>query len=160
LAPVALPIHRQYSFQLPPTPVVRVPELLAEKLARYTHASLVRDLYDLFWFCGRIFDEPLVRKLAVMKIWWDITQEGLGARPFDPEYLLRERNGRDFQRQEIGLLAGPVDIPRWQSTFCQRFGFMRELDNEEQSLAHGLIRERRLFDEIFARIQGVDARVV
>lgn len=51
LAPVTLPIHKQYSFQLPPTPVIRVPELLAEKLARYTRASLARDLYDLFWFC-------------------------------------------------------------------------------------------------------------
>lgn len=156
---VTLPIHKQYSFQLPPTPVVRVPELLAEKIARYTHASLARDLYDLFWFSTRIFDESLVRKLAVMKIWWDVTQEGLGTRPFDPEHLLRERDDRNLQRQEIGLLTRPVEIARWQRAFRQRFAFMRTLDEEERSLAQGTLREKRLFDEILARIRGMDAAV-
>lgn len=105
----------------------------------------------------RIFDESLVRKLAVMKLWWDITQEGLGARPIDPEYLLRERNGRDFQRQEIGLLTRPVDIARWQRAFRERFAFIRELDKEERTLARGVARERSLFDEVLARIQAADA---
>jgi predicted nucleotidyltransferase component of viral defense system len=50
LAPVVLPIHRQYDFALPELPVVRVEEAIAEKLARFRRVSLARDLYDLQWF--------------------------------------------------------------------------------------------------------------
>ena len=44
---VRLPIHDRYDFTMPPTPVVRVEEAVAEKLARYRRVSLARDLYDL-----------------------------------------------------------------------------------------------------------------
>jgi Nucleotidyl transferase AbiEii toxin, Type IV TA system len=41
---VRLPIHDGYDFDLPPTPVVRVEEAIAEKLARYRRVPLARDL--------------------------------------------------------------------------------------------------------------------
>jgi predicted nucleotidyltransferase component of viral defense system len=45
-----MPVHARYGFTLPATPVIRVEELLAEKLARYRRDSLARDVYDLAWF--------------------------------------------------------------------------------------------------------------
>jgi predicted nucleotidyltransferase component of viral defense system len=50
LEPIRLPIHDRYDITLPPTPVVRVEEAVAEKLARYRRVSLARDLYDVQWF--------------------------------------------------------------------------------------------------------------
>ena len=43
LSPIAMPIHDRYAFSVPPTPVVRVEEAIAEKLARYRRVSLARD---------------------------------------------------------------------------------------------------------------------
>lgn len=63
LSPIAMPIHDRYAFSVPPTPVVRVEEAIAEKLARYRRVSLARDLYDLQWFGSTgAFDRPLVRR--------------------------------------------------------------------------------------------------
>jgi uncharacterized protein len=39
----------------------------AEKLARYRRVALARDLYDLNHFALRTIDEPLVRRLWVLK---------------------------------------------------------------------------------------------
>lgn len=60
LEPERLPIHDRYDFALPPTPVVRIEEAVAEKLARYRRVSLARDLYDLQWFAsaGAAFRQP------------------------------------------------------------------------------------------------------
>lgn len=66
LAAVPLPIHGQYSFEIPPVPVMRAEEAISEKLARYRRASLARDLYDLAWFSQHgPFNEDLVRRLTV-----------------------------------------------------------------------------------------------
>lgn len=85
LTVVRLPIHDRYDFTLPPTPVVRVEEAIAEKLARYRRVSLARDLYDLQWFAtGCVFDEPLTRRLWVLKVYRDIVVDGRGTKPTDP----------------------------------------------------------------------------
>jgi len=69
LQPLALPIHARYDFKLPAVPTARVEEVVAEKLARYHRASLARDLYDLAWLASRAFDESLVRRTVVLKVW-------------------------------------------------------------------------------------------
>lgn len=89
--PVPLPIHRAYDFTLAETPVIAIEELLSEKLARYRRDSLARDLYDLAWFSDRPFDEALVRRLTVLKVWRDINKTGLGRAPFSPDDILRAR---------------------------------------------------------------------
>ncbi|WP_239657325.1 nucleotidyl transferase AbiEii/AbiGii toxin family protein [Mycobacterium riyadhense] len=67
LDPVRLPIHDRYDFVLPTTPVVRVEEAVAEKLARYRRVSLSRDLYDLQWFAtSGALDEALIRRPWVL----------------------------------------------------------------------------------------------
>lgn len=89
LGPTALPIHTRYSFALPPIPVMRLEEVASEKLARYRRASLARDLYDLAWIAQRVFDERLVGRLTVLKVWHDVVDDGLGEHTFHPEDVLR-----------------------------------------------------------------------
>lgn len=155
LSPITLPIHRRYNFALPAIPVIRVEELIAEKLARFNRANLARDLYDLFWFSDKAFDEPLVRRLTALKLWHDIAVERLSDPPFDPEHLLRERRREVYHQEAIGMLTVPVDIPTWERRARARFAFLRTLDAQEQLLAGGLLRERPLFDQLVATVSAV-----
>ena len=76
--PIALPVHKAYEFELPPMPVPAVEEAIAEKLAAWRRRRKQRDLYDLHWFASTMFDEALVRRLTVLKIWHDVVVDGLG----------------------------------------------------------------------------------
>jgi predicted nucleotidyltransferase component of viral defense system len=129
--PIALPIHQRYDFAVSPIPVARVEEIVAEKLARFRRASLARDLYDLAWFANRPFDEAVVRRLTVLKVWCDVVDDGLGSRPFDPQDVVRPRREAEFQPEEIGYLTTPVDIPDWVDAVRRRFGFLGDLDDFE-----------------------------
>ena len=133
--PIALPIHQRYEFAVPAVPAARVEEIIAEKLARYRRASLARDLYDLAWFASRPFDEALVRRLTVLKVWVDVVDDGLGDALFDPQQVLRERAKGEFQPEAIGYLTTPVDIERWVAAVATRFAFLRDLDDFEQRVA-------------------------
>ena len=134
IEPVAMPIHRAYAIPLRATAVIRTEELLAEKLARYRRDSLARDLYDLAWFSARTFDEALVRRLTVLKIWRDINVTGLGKAPFDPEEILRPRARKEFQEEAIGFLTSPVDIEGWIESVRRRYAFLRAVDDVERGL--------------------------
>lgn len=133
--PIALPIHQRYDFAMPAIPAAQVEEIIAEKLARYRRASLARDLYDLAWFASRPFDEALVRRLTVLKVWHDVVGEGLGDAPFTAEQVLRQRTEREFQPEALGYLTTPVDIPRWVTAVAARFAFLRDLDDFERRVA-------------------------
>jgi predicted nucleotidyltransferase component of viral defense system len=135
LAPLPLPIHSRYGFALPTVPTARVEEVIGEKLARFRRASLARDLYDLAWLSSRPFDELLVRRITVLKVWCDVVDDGLGTRPFDPEDILRIREHGEFQPEAIGYLTTPVDVPAWVALVRTRFAFMRGLDGFESRVA-------------------------
>ena len=130
-----LPIHARYDFSLPEIPTAAIEEMIADKLARFRRHSLARDLYDLAWFAERPFDEVLVRRLLVLKVWVDVVDESLGERPFDPQDVLKERNSGDFEPEAIGYLTTPVDIPGWIAKVRDRFAFLRDLDDTEQQIA-------------------------
>jgi uncharacterized protein len=110
LAFIPLPIHKQYSFALPALPVVAEAEGCAEKLARYRRVALGRDLYDLHQFANRTIDEPLVRRLWILKVWGDVVDDGRGTKPADPDEVPHHRRARDYQPDSIGVLTRPVDI--------------------------------------------------
>lgn len=135
LDPLPLPIHARYDFALPSVPTSMIEELIAEKLARYRRGSLARDLYDLAWLAGRSFDEALVRRITVLKVWCDVVDDGLGSRPFDPDEILRARRESEFQPEAIGYLTTPVDVPGWVRAVVGRFAFMQDLDDSEQRVA-------------------------
>ena len=128
LEPVPQPIHTRYGFELPALPVVRAEEAIAEKLARYRRVSLARDLYDLAWFADAgALDEPLVRRLWVLKTYRDVIVDGRGGRPLDPEEILAPRTAADFDREDIGYLTRPVDVPKWIKKVQSRYVFLRDL---------------------------------
>jgi len=134
--PVRLPIHDRYDFTVPPTPVVRVEEAVAEKLARYRRVSLARDLYDLQWFANSgPLDESLIRRLWTLKVYRDVVIDGRGAKPVDPQEVLRPRNEAEFRREDIGYLTRPVRLKEWIATVRSRYDFLALLDGDEQRWA-------------------------
>jgi predicted nucleotidyltransferase component of viral defense system len=136
LDPVRLPIHDRYDFVLPTTPVVRVEEAVAEKLARYRRVSLARDLYDLQWFAtSGALDESLVRRLWVLKVYRDVVVDTRGSKPVDPQEILRPRDESEFRREDIGYLTKPVRLKDWIAIIRSRYAFLAHLDAAEQRWA-------------------------
>lgn len=129
------PIHSAYEVTLPRIRTIAVEEAIAEKLARYRRTSLARDLYDLAWLARLPFDEILVRKVTVLKVWTDVTEDGLGESPFEPDEIVFRRTEKDFAREDIGILTKPVNINGWIDTVASRYKFMCELDGFERQVA-------------------------
>lgn len=128
LHPIAMPIHDRYDFAVPPTPVVRVEEAIAEKLARYRRVSLARDLYDLHWFASTgAFDHDLVRRLWVLKTYRDVVVDGRGDKPIDPGEVLRARSASAFRPEDIGYLTQPVRIAEWIEVVNTRYSFIADV---------------------------------
>ncbi|MGH3275494.1 MAG: nucleotidyl transferase AbiEii/AbiGii toxin family protein [Streptosporangiaceae bacterium] len=146
LAFVPLPIHRVYLFDLPVLPVVAEAEACAEKLARYRRVPLGRDLYDLYQFARRPIDEPLVRRLWVLKVWGDVLDDGRGHGPLDSADVLTPHRPSDFAPDSIGALTRPVDIVAWEAQVRARFGFLTALDDDEHRWAECSERHRREVD--------------
>ncbi|MDP1876417.1 MAG: nucleotidyl transferase AbiEii/AbiGii toxin family protein [Actinomycetota bacterium] len=133
LRPIAMPIHDRYAFTVPPTPVVRVEEAIAEKLARYRRVSLARDLYDLQWFGSTgAFHHALVRRLWVLKTYRDVVVDGRGDKPIDPWEVLGARSASDFRPEDIGYLTQPVRIAEWIDVVSARYAFLADVDAEER----------------------------
>jgi hypothetical protein len=141
LAPISLPIHRQYDFNLPELPVVRAEEAIAEKLARFRRVSLARDLYDLQWFVTQgSLDKDLVRRLWVLKVYRDVNHDGRGDKPLSAEQVLRNRTADEFSREDIGYLTRPVAVREWIETVRERYGFLRQMSDDEQRWAQCNVR--------------------
>lgn len=153
LAFVPLPIHKRYDFVLPTVPVVAEAEACAEKLARYRRVSLGRDLYDLNHFAGQAMDEPLVRRLWVLKVWGDVVDDGRGDKPLDPAHMLRERRAQEFAPDSIGVLTRPVAIEAWEQRVRTRFGFLADLDSDEQRWAACSERDQREIERALADLR-------
>ena len=132
---VPLPIHKRYDVAMPSIPVMSLEEQIAEKLARYRRASLARDLYDLAWCAERPFDEPLVRRVWVLKCYFDLIDDGLGARPVTAADVLDTREESSFTSEQIGYLTKPVDVAGWVRAVRSRFGFLDEMQPDEVTWA-------------------------
>lgn len=137
LAPVQLPIHARYDFELPVLPVVRTEEAVAEKLARYRRVPLARDLYDLYWYAtAGAFDGALIRRLWVLKTYRDIVIDGRGTKPIDPLDVLDAWTADGFRPEDIGYLTKPVRLEEWLATVRTRYSFLADLDTDERRWAH------------------------
>lgn len=148
---VPMPVHDLYGGSLPQLHVVRLEENIAEKIARLNRATPARDAYDLVWIMtnrrrlGRGLDPNLIRRLAVMKAWVDMN--GLGAakhrwsqghdpKPFDVPLWLRARSAKDFDDENIGLLATPPPkLDELGRALSAEYQFLRELTPDEETLA-------------------------
>lgn len=166
---VPMPIHARYGGPLPKIKTVRLEENVAEKIARLNRTTPARDMYDLAWLCGNpalwnTLDKPLVRRLAVLKIWVDSNGLRCGnmswgpahARSrFDPERWLRPRSSDEFDIEDIGALAVPTPRPEDLSKQVRTgFAFLGDLDQDERKLSESDPRDRALAIGVLGDLPG------
>jgi uncharacterized protein len=133
--PVVLPVHAGYEFTLPAIPAPALEESLSEKLAAWRRRRKLRDLYDLNLFGRGSLNEPLIRRLLVLKVWHDVVDDGLGAKPFDPAEIVADIDPRRLPPEDIGLLTQPVDPVTWLARVRSRYAFVIPLDEVEKRVA-------------------------
>jgi predicted nucleotidyltransferase component of viral defense system len=145
------PLPQPYFSELPfppnEIPCLRVEEALAEKLRAIQQRATERDLYDAVRYGRKGFDAPLVRLLAVGKLWND-------REAFDPEKILGTlRTGRrdwpDLERL-IGR-ARRRDWNREAADAARRFEFLKELTDFERALMED-VRRHALRAELERRL--------
>lgn len=149
---IDLPVHKGYEFTYPKIPVPALEEALAEKLAAWRRRKKIRDLYDLYWFGQGTLDEPLVRKILVLKIWHDVVDDGLGSAPFDPEEVVADIDVTRLPPEDIGLLTQPVKPKAWFAAVRTRYQFVTALDDLERELARCNPGDRWQVDRIVAAL--------
>lgn len=94
---------------------------------------LARDLYDLYWYAnGGAFDDALVRKLWVLKVYRDIVVDGRGTKPIDPDEVLTAWQSTEFRPEDIGYLTKPVKLEEWLRAVRTRYGFLTSLTADER----------------------------
>lgn len=157
LAPIALPVHAGYEFAMPPIPTPALEESLAEKLAAWRRRRKIRDLYDLDLFGRRGLNEPLVRRLLVLKVWHDVVDDGLGTSPFDPAEVIAGIDLRRLPPEDIGMLTQPVEPEVWLARVRARYAFVTELDDEEKRVVACSARDRRAVSQLVQAVQATQA---
>lgn len=126
-------------------------EMIGEKIMACSRriGGSSKDVYDLFLWAQRPFDDRLVRRLAVLKAWTDQRRKPR----YDPKELLPRVVPASFRWTDISPL-----VPRKQEAdhqaICrrvrERFAFLADCSDDELALladqtAH---RERRLFEAL------------
>lgn len=134
-SPIELAVHAGYEFTPPSIPTPALEESLAEKLAAWRRRRKLRDLYDLDLFGRGALDEPLIRRLLVLKVWHDVVEDGLGSKPFDPEEIVEDIDIRSLPPEDIGLLTRPVEPQAWLAQVRTRYVFVTALDKVEQRIS-------------------------
>ena len=127
---------QSYFRYLPFNPVeitcLTLPEIIAEKIRACCQRSKARDIYDLSVFATRPLDQPLIRRLVVLKLW----QAG---NAFDPQALLAKFiDATAFDWDDLQQLVRRTHLiePAQITAACQKgFVFLAELDALEARLA-------------------------
>lgn len=166
---VPMPIHERYGGPLPKIKTIRLEENIAEKVARLNRTTTARDMYDLAWLYGNrqlwsALDKPLIRRLAVLKIWVDANGVSAGntswdpvhvGTPFDPQQWLRPRTDKELDVEDIGALAVPTPKPEKLSEAVRAgFGFLQQLDTDEERIAESSPKDRALALRMLAELPG------
>jgi predicted nucleotidyltransferase component of viral defense system len=128
--------EQSYFRQLPFPPAeitcLALPEIIAEKIRACYQRNKARDIYDLGVFATRPLDQPLVRRLVVLKLW----QAGDA---FDPDRLMRKfEDGRAFDWDDLNQLVRrtvAVDREKITADCIKGYRFLAELTEEERQLA-------------------------
>jgi predicted nucleotidyltransferase component of viral defense system len=142
--------EQSYFRQLPFAPAaitcLALPEIIAEKIRACYQRNKARDIYDLGTFATRPLDQPLIRRLVVLKLWQ-------ARDTFDPALLMRKfEDGIAFDWDDLGqLVRRTVIIDRQRITAdCVRgYRFLMDLTEEERQLANDPHqRERALWQTL------------
>jgi len=137
LAPAQRPQLEQSYFDLLPFDPAEIgclafPEILAEKIRACYQRNKARDIYDLGVFATKPLDQPLIRRLVVLKLWQ-------ARDTFDPARLMEKfEHGEAFDWDDLrDLVRRDVRIDRERiCADCVRgFRFLSDLTPEERTLA-------------------------
>ncbi len=154
--PIVLPVHAGYEFTLPAIPAPALEESLSEKLAAWRRRRKLRYLYDLNVFGRGSLDEPLIRRLLVLKVWHDVVDDALGTRPFDPIEIVADIDARRLPPEDIGLLTQPVDPVAWLAQVRARYGFLTQLDETEHRVARCNPGDRHEVSDLVAALRQTE----
>ena len=142
--------EQSYFRQLPFVPAgitcLALPEIIAEKIRACYQRNKARDIYDLGTFATRPLDQPLIRRLVVLKLWQ-------ARDTFDPALLMRKfQDGRAFDWDDLGQLVRRtlvVDREKITADCIRGYRFLVELTEEERQLANDPHqRERALWQTL------------
>ena len=119
----------------PPADIVclALPEMLAEKIRACYQRNKARDIYDLGMFATRPLNQPLIRRLVVLKLWQ-------ARDSFDPARLMQKfQDGREFDWDDLAQLVRRtvvIDRERITADCVRGFGFLAELTEQERIVAN------------------------
>jgi len=127
-----------------------LPEIIAEKIRACYQRNKARDIYDLGTFATKPLDQPLIRRLVVLKLWQ-------ARDTFDPARLLKKfEDGRAFDWDDLGQLVRrtlAVDRERITANCVRGYRFLLDLTEEERQLANDPHqRERALWQRLRAEV--------
>lgn len=129
-----------------------LPEIIAEKIRACYQRNKARDIYDLGMFANRPLNQPLIRRLVVLKLWQ-------ARDAFDQARLMAKfADGADFDWDDLGQLVRrtqAVDRQRITADCVRGFGFLADLTPDEQLLANDPYqREYALWERLRADLPG------
>jgi hypothetical protein len=138
-------------------------EMIGEKIMACNRRGISgtsKDVYDLYLWAQRPFDDQLARRLAVLKAWTDQRTK----RPYEPQQFLNAILPKNFRWTDISRLVPRqhgADHQAICSTVRTRLGFLADCDEEELVLiadptSH---RERRLFKALKTQAEQWGATV-
>jgi predicted nucleotidyltransferase component of viral defense system len=127
-----------------------LPEIIAEKIRACYQRNKARDIYDLGMFATKPLDQPLIRRLVVLKLWQ-------ARDTFDPERLMKKfEEGRAFDWDDLGQLVrrtAAVNREKITADCVKGYRFLLDLAEEERLLANdGYQRERALCQKLRAEV--------
>lgn len=129
-----------------------LPEIIAEKIRACYQRNKARDIYDLGTFALRPLDQPLVRRLVVLKLWQ-------ARDTFDPELLMRKfQDGRAFDWDDLNQLVRrslAIDRQKITADCIRGYRFLLDLSEQERQLASDPHqRERALWQALRTEVGG------
>lgn len=110
-----------------------LPEIIAEKIRACYQRNRARDIYDLGVYATRPLNQPLIRRLVVLKLW----QVG---DKFDPAHIMKKfAEGTEFDWNDLRDLVRrteEIDRGRICAACAGGFGFLADLSPDERVLAN------------------------
>src|SRR5258708_24473698 len=128
--------EQSYFKSLPFTPsaiqCLPLPEIISEKVRACYQRNKARDIYDLGVFATKPLNQPLIRRLVVLKLWQ-------ARDTFEPERLLRKfHDNKAFDWDDLRQLirkSRPIDLSKIVADCVRGYSFLEKLTAEEMSLA-------------------------
>ena len=109
---------------------LEVVEMVAEKVRAACQRAKIRDLHDLYRLAATPFDDEVVRRLAVLKL-WQVRD------PFDPDAFFERLRSADYEWDDLRRLIRASDRVEPAAVLAgieSRFGALRDLSPLEQQV--------------------------